>query len=123
MAIKRDYYEILGINKNATEGEIKQAYRKLALQYHPDRVPPEKKKEAEEKGEIIKQEKMLQAKEKFLQLKAEHDKTVSEKNQALNERLQQIQQTNKPQTNKPQIQQTAVILATKFSRTTVVTNK
>lgn len=48
MAVKRDYYEILRINKNASLEEVKQAYRKLALQFHPDRVPPEKKKEAEE---------------------------------------------------------------------------
>jgi len=53
LTVKRDYYEILGINKNASVEEIKQAYRKLALQYHPDRVPPEKKKEAEEKFKEI----------------------------------------------------------------------
>jgi len=47
--IKRDYYEILGVNKNASKEEIEQAYRRLAVQYHPDRVQPEKKEEAREK--------------------------------------------------------------------------
>ncbi|KLL02772.1 MAG: molecular chaperone DnaJ, partial [Mycoplasmataceae bacterium CE_OT135] len=34
---KRDYYEVLGISKDASEAEIKKVYRKLALKYHPDR--------------------------------------------------------------------------------------
>jgi molecular chaperone DnaJ len=36
MTSKRDFYEILGIGKTASEAEIKKAYRKLAMQYHPD---------------------------------------------------------------------------------------
>ena len=36
MAEKRDYYEVLGVDKNASETEIKRAYRKVAKKYHPD---------------------------------------------------------------------------------------
>jgi molecular chaperone DnaJ len=50
---KRDYYEILGISKSASADEIKKAYRNLALKYHPDRVPADKKKEAEERFKEI----------------------------------------------------------------------
>ena len=37
MAEKRDYYEVLGVQKNANADEIKKAYRKAAIQYHPDK--------------------------------------------------------------------------------------
>jgi molecular chaperone DnaJ len=55
---KRDYYEVLGIAKNATPDEIKKAYRKVAMQYHPDRNPgdkaaEEKFKEAAEAYEVL----------------------------------------------------------------------
>lgn len=55
---KRDYYEVLGINKSAAADEIKKAYRKLAIKYHPDKNPDnpeaeEKFKEAAEAYEIL----------------------------------------------------------------------
>ncbi|MFH1841805.1 MAG: molecular chaperone DnaJ [bacterium] len=59
MATKRDYYEVLGVGREAHENEIKRAYRKLAVQYHPDRNPDdesaaEKFREATEAYEVLK---------------------------------------------------------------------
>src|SRR3989338_8074076 len=53
MATKRDYYEILGIAKSASADDIKRAYRALAMKHHPDRVPTDQKKPAEERFKEI----------------------------------------------------------------------
>lgn len=58
MSAKRDYYEILGVTKTSTKDEIKKAYRKLAMQYHPDKNPGNaeaeaKFKEASEAAEVL----------------------------------------------------------------------
>jgi molecular chaperone DnaJ len=55
---KRDYYEVLGVSKNATEAELKKAYRQKAIQFHPDKNPGDKQaeenfKEAAEAYEVL----------------------------------------------------------------------
>lgn len=63
MPKKRDYYEILGVSKNASDDEIKKAYRKLAMKYHPDRNPGDKEAEAKFK-EISEAHEVLSDKQK-----------------------------------------------------------
>ena len=58
MSNKRDYYEVLGVSKGASEADIKKAYRKLALKYHPDKNPgdnaaEDRFKEAAEAYEVL----------------------------------------------------------------------
>lgn len=70
MAAKRDYYEILGVQRNASEDEIKKSYRKLALQYHPDRNPnnkdaEDKFKEATEAYEVLSDQQKRQRYDQF----------------------------------------------------------
>ena len=58
MSEKRDYYDVLGLQQGASKDEVKKAYRKLAMKYHPDRNPGDKAaeskfKEASEAAEVL----------------------------------------------------------------------
>ena len=70
MASKRDYYDVLGVSKNASEAEIKKSYRRLAMKYHPDRNPDdteaiEKFKEAKEAYDILSDDRKRAAYDQF----------------------------------------------------------
>ena len=70
MATKRDYYEVLGVPRNAAEAEIKKAYRRLAMKHHPDRNPDDKKaedqfKEVQEAYNVLSDEKKRSAYDQF----------------------------------------------------------
>ena len=67
---KRDYYEVLGVSRNATDAELKKAYRRLAMKHHPDRnegnaSAEEKFKEAKEAHDILSDERKRAAYDQF----------------------------------------------------------
>ena len=68
MANKRDYYDVLGVNRSASDDEIKKSYRKIAMKYHPDQNP----------GDTVAEEKFKEAAEAYgilsdSQKKAQYD--------------------------------------------------
>ena len=70
MTSKRDYYEVLGVSRNASDEDLKTSYRKLALKYHPDRNPgdeeaEEKFKEAAEAYEVLRDPQKRQIYDQF----------------------------------------------------------
>jgi len=70
MSNKRDYYEVLGVAKNATEAELKKAYRRLAMKHHPDRNPDNTEaennfKEAKEAYDVLSDERKRSAYDQF----------------------------------------------------------
>jgi len=83
---KRDFYEILGVSKSANEKEIKKAYRKVAMKFHPDKNPDNKEaeskfKEAAEAYEIMFLEKVAEAHLNLFLVDVEEIRVVAKANE------------------------------------------
>lgn len=75
MSTKRDYYEVLGVQRDASEEEIKKAYRKLSMKFHPDRLASESR-ESQAEGEA----KFKEAKEAYECLSDAHRRSIYDRN-------------------------------------------
>jgi len=87
MSKKRDYYTVLGVNRDASEEDVKKAYRKLAMKHHPDRAPDdkgaeEKFKEAKEAYEILSDAKKRAAYDQFGHAGVDHGAAGGPRQQA-----------------------------------------
>ena len=78
MADKRDYYEVLGVDKNADDATLKKAYRKLAKKYHPDVNPGDKEAEAKFKEATEAYSVLSDAEDSMISLVMRHSKTAVE---------------------------------------------